>query len=116
MSPEVSAATSVGACRMKIVSAGTPYLVKKPCSLATQRGRTRALTAAWAMILFEGADAAVRSLMGIDSTRIANDKIMCLPIAYSYVRQRSEQLELQHLSLETQAKQINCVLAQYLSL
>src|SRR4030095_10920611 len=86
MSPEVNAATSVGACRMKIVSAGTPYLEKKLCSLATQRGRTRAFTAAWAMMLFDGADAALRSLTAIDSPRIAIDKIMYLPIAYSFVR------------------------------
>jgi hypothetical protein len=37
------------------------------------------------MMLFDGADAALRLLTGIDSPRIANDKMMYLPIAYSFV-------------------------------
>src|SRR5688572_28050152 len=53
------AATRVGAPRTNIVStAGTPYLLKKPRSRATQRGATRAFIAAWAMTTGRPADAA----------------------------------------------------------
>jgi hypothetical protein len=80
MSPEVNAATSVGAWRMKIVSDGTPYLEKKPYSLAAQRGRTRAFTAAWAMMLLAGADAAWVSLNHVasPSKQKTRPNILCI--------------------------------------
>src|SRR5512142_513852 len=70
MSPEVRAATNVGACRIKIISAGTPYLAKNPCSLATQSGSTLAFTAACAMTYFVGADPAWRFLAGAHNPTI----------------------------------------------
>src|SRR5262249_47424084 len=43
---------------MKIVLAGVPYLAKKPWPSAIQSGATRAFSAACAMTIFPGADAA----------------------------------------------------------
>src|SRR5207253_6028072 len=84
MSPEVNAATKVGACRMKIISEGTPYLEKKPCSLAAQSGRTRALTAAWAMMVLAGADAASRAFSEIDSPRTTKKNATHLLIVHPF--------------------------------
>src|SRR5436309_5457110 len=84
MSPEVNAATKVGACRMKIISDGTPYLEKKPCSLSAQSGRTRALTAACAMTVLAGADAASRAFSEIDSPRITKKNATHLLIVHPF--------------------------------
>jgi hypothetical protein len=79
---------------MKIISAGTPYLEKKPCSLAVQRGRTLAFTAAWAMTVLAGADAASRALGKTNSPRITNKKVVHLLIADSLgSKSQSEKLD-----------------------
>src|SRR5205809_4408326 len=84
MSPEVNAATKVGACRMKIISDGTPYLEKKPCSLAAQSGRTLALTAACAMMVLAGADAASRAFSEIDNPRTTKKNATHLLIVHPF--------------------------------
>jgi hypothetical protein len=68
---------------MKIISAGTPYFEKNPCSLAAHRGSTLAFTAAWAMTLLVGA-AAVRAVPGINNPSITKQMVMHLSIVDSF--------------------------------
>jgi hypothetical protein len=60
---------------MKIISAGTPYLLKNPWSLAIQSGSTLALTAAWAITLLAGA-AAASAFSGIKNSARTMKKII----------------------------------------
>src|SRR5207249_7935679 len=121
MSPEVNAATKVGACRMKIISEGTPYLEKKPCSLAAQSGRTRALTAAWAMMVLAGADAASRAFSEIDSPRTTKKNATHLLIVHpSFPDTPAEPPLTQErpatMNSKSQSEKLNRVLAENFSL
>jgi hypothetical protein len=76
---------------MKIISAGTPYLVKNPWSLAIQSGSTLALTAAWAMTLLAGA-AAASAFPGIKNSARIIKKWSCLsPLSTPFLDTPAEQ-------------------------
>src|SRR5512145_1353132 len=103
---------------MKIISDGTPYLEKNPCSLAAHSGRTLAFTAAWAMMLFAGADAAWRALTGRHSVRNAKLTIPHRTITCSFpnlARRFIGYRLIPAASLESQCQQIDGVFAQDLA-
>src|SRR5574341_26279 len=102
-----------------MVSDGTPYLAKKPCSLATHSGRTRAFTAAWAMTLFAGADAASRALTGRHSASNAKLTIPHRTITCSFPKLARGLIWImadRQLILESQRQQVDGVFAQDLAL
>src|SRR5262249_2672663 len=69
MSPEVNAATRVGAPRTKTNSASMPFFLKNPNSCAAQSGATRGLIDAYATTTFVGAVAASTTILCVKTIK-----------------------------------------------